>query len=90
MKRENEQLYEQVVLKARKKGMFVILDPAPAEGITVRALEYTDLITPNRQETKQLTGIDVTDVETANQAAKYFESIGVKNAIIKLGDQGSL
>ncbi|MBT2725836.1 ribokinase [Bacillus sp. ISL-75] len=85
---------EEVVIEsmkqARKKGMYVILDPAPAEGITVRALEYADLITPNRQETKQLTGIDVTDVDTAYKAAKYFDSMGVKNAIIKMADQGSL
>jgi ribokinase len=76
--------------QARKKGMFVILDPAPAEGISVQALEYADLITPNRQETKHLTGIDVTDVDSALMAAKYFESIGVKNSIIKMADQGSL
>jgi ribokinase len=76
--------------QARKKGMFVILDPAPAEGITVLALEYADLITPNRQETKHLTGIDVTDMDSALTAAKYFDSIGVKNSIIKMADQGSL
>ena len=85
---------EEVVIEsmkqARKKGMFVILDPAPAEGITVRALEYADLITPNKQETKHLTGIDVTNVDSALKAAKYFDSIGVKNSIIKMADQGSL
>lgn len=85
-----EKVVIQSMIEARKKGMFVILDPAPAEGITVRALEYADLIIPNRQETKQLTGIDVTDIETANKAAKYFEHMGVKKSIIKMADKGSL
>lgn len=84
-----EVIIESMIL-ARKKGMYVILDPAPAEGITVRALEYADLIVPNRQETKQLTGIDVTCVDTAYKAAKYFELMDVKNSIIKMAERGSL
>jgi ribokinase len=80
----------EAMLEARKKEMFVILDPAPAEGITERALEYADVIVPNLQETKQLTGIDVTSVDTAYKAAKYFELMGVKNSIIKMAEKGSL
>jgi ribokinase len=75
---------------AKAKGMFVILDPAPAEGITIKALDYADLITPNRQETEHLTGIDVTDIDSALQAAKAFEKMGVKNSVIKMGDKGSV
>ncbi len=76
--------------EAKKRGMFVILDPAPAEGITVRALDYADLIVPNLQETKTLTGVDVTDIESAITAARYLENIGVKNSIIKLAGKGSV
>lgn len=75
---------------AKEKGMYVILDPAPAEGITVKALDYADVITPNRQETKQLVGIDVSDIESALQAATAFEKMGVKNSIIKMADKGSV
>ncbi|WP_404331844.1 ribokinase [Mesobacillus maritimus] len=75
---------------AKEKGMFVILDPAPAEGITIKALDYADLITPNRQETEHLTGIDVTDIDSALQAAKAFEKMGVKNSVIKMADKGSV
>ncbi|MFC0272827.1 ribokinase [Metabacillus herbersteinensis] len=85
-----EEVVLESMIEARSKGMFIILDPAPAEGITVRALEYADLIVPNRQETKQLTGIDVTDVDSAYKAAKYFELIGVENSIIKMAEKGSL
>lgn len=75
---------------AKQKGMYVILDPAPAEGITIKALDYADLITPNRQETKHLVGIDVTDIDSALEAAKAFEKMGVKNSIIKMADKGSV
>ncbi|WP_102026665.1 ribokinase [Salirhabdus sp. Marseille-P4669] len=75
---------------AKQKGMYVILDPAPAEGITVKALDYADVITPNRQETYHLLGIDVQDVESALEAAKGFEKMGVRNSIIKMGSKGSV
>ncbi|WP_163527852.1 ribokinase [Halobacillus ihumii] len=78
------------MIEARKKGMFVVLDPAPADGITERALQYADIIVPNKQETKQLTGIDVTDLDSAHQAAEYFNRIGIKCSIIKMGSKGSL
>ncbi|ANB56074.1 ribokinase [Anoxybacillus sp. B7M1] len=79
----------QSMIEAKRKGMFVILDPAPAEGITVRAWEHADLIIPNRQETKELTGIDVMSVDTAYEAAKHFQLMGVKNLIIKMANKGS-
>lgn len=75
---------------AKERGMYVILDPAPAEGITIKALDYADIITPNRQETHHLLGIDVTDVNSAVEAGKGFEKMGVKNSIIKMGDNGSV
>src|SRR5699024_3101526 len=75
---------------AKKKGMYVILDPAPAEGITIKALDYADIITPNQQETHHMLGIDVVDVDSALAAAEAFENMGVKNSIIKIGDEGSV
>jgi ribokinase len=85
-----EETVIEAMVEARKKGMFVVLDPAPAEGITERALQYADVIVPNLQETKQLTGIDVTSIDAAYKAAKYFELMGVKNSIIKMAEKGSL
>ncbi|MBS4224285.1 ribokinase [Bacillus sp. FJAT-49682] len=77
--------------EAKNKGMFIILDPAPAEGVTKQALLYADLITPNLQETKQLTGIDVTSIETAIEAGEYFnQHLGVKNSVIKMAEKGAL
>ncbi|MEC0694333.1 PfkB family carbohydrate kinase [Bacillus atrophaeus] len=85
-----EEAVIEAMIQARNKKMFFILDPAPAGGITGRALQYADLIVPNKQETKQLTGIEVTDRDSAHQAAEYFDQIGIKNSIIKMGEKGSL
>lgn len=79
------------MMEAKSKGMFVILDPAPAEGVTKQALLYADVITPNLQETKHLTGIEVTSIETAIEAGKYFDqSFGIKKSVIKMADKGAL
>ncbi|GGJ91051.1 ribokinase [Lentibacillus kapialis] len=75
---------------AKEKGMYVILDPAPAEGITIKALDYADIVTPNRQETYYMLGIDVVDIDNALMAAETFENMGIKNSIIKMGDKGSV
>lgn len=74
---------------AQKAGVTVILDPAPVHGNLPNNLyALTDIITPNAVEATQLTGIDVTTPEGANQAAQALRQRGVKTAIVKLGDRG--
>lgn len=75
---------------AKEKGMFVILDPAPADGYFEEALQYADVITPNQQETEKISGIVVKDQESALKAAQAIEKLGVKNSIIKMGSKGNL
>jgi len=75
---------------AREKGMYVILDPAPVEGITAEAFPYANLVVPNSNETQHITGIDVTDVESALLAAKKIHHMGVPDVIVKMGGQGCL
>lgn len=76
--------------KAKKNGVLVILDPKPAKNITMRVLEATDIIIPNEQETKYMTGIEVKNIEEAIQAGRYFESLGIPRSIIKMGRRGAL
>jgi ribokinase len=76
--------------QARQHGVYVILDPAPAEGLTIDMLTYADLVTPNRQETKHFTGIDVFNDDSALAAAQQLHRSGVKNCIIKMAEKGSL
>ncbi|MFR7590678.1 MAG: ribokinase [Longibaculum sp.] len=75
---------------AKEKGMFVILDPAPAGAYFPEVLKYADVITPNQQETEMITGIHVDSQESAIKAAKKIQELGVQNSIIKMGDKGNL
>ncbi|MFM1651451.1 ribokinase [Brevibacillus sp. B_LB10_24] len=85
-----EEAVIQAMTKARASGLCVILDPAPAEGVTVRTLDLADVVIPNRQEARHLTGIDPVDAESALDAARYFAGMGVKQSIIKMGEGGAL
>lgn len=75
---------------AKERNMYVILDPAPADGIFDEAFQYADLITPNKQETKRITGIEVTDEASALEAAKKINELGISDVIVKMGENGSL
>ncbi|WP_256013919.1 ribokinase [Desertivirga xinjiangensis] len=67
----------------------VILNPAPARELPQSLLEGLYLITPNETEAEMLTGIAVTDEETASKAAEKLKSLGVANVIITLGSKGA-
>lgn len=75
---------------AREKGMYVILDPAPVEGITPEAFPYANLVVPNSNETQHITGIEITDAASALRAAKKIHRMGVADVIVKMGGQGCL
>ena len=67
----------------------VILNPAPAQNLPDHLLRQLYCITPNETEAALLTGIQVTDTPSANQAAQQLIEKGVKNVIITLGANGA-
>lgn len=71
-------------------GVKVVLDPAPAQTIPEELLNRLYLITPNKGEAELLTGVKITDSESAKEAAKAIADRGVENVIITLGSKGSL
>lgn len=75
---------------AKEKNMFIILDPAPADGYFEEALTYADCVTPNQQETEKISGIKVETYDDAVKAAKIIHEKGAKTVIIKMGDKGNL
>lgn len=76
--------------KAHDAGVIVILDPAPARELPPELYSLIDIITPNETELSILTGIAVTDVETATEAITKLQTLGVTTAIAKLGGKGVL
>ena len=69
---------------AAEAGVRVILNPAPApaEPLSEELMKNLYLITPNRSEASRISGIEVTNMESAQRAAKAIYDMGPKNVII--------
>jgi ribokinase len=81
---------EYVAEMANNKGIKVILNPAPAQALSDQLLKNLYIIIPNKSEAEILSGIKVTDFETARQAADIISAKGVDIVVITLGSQGAL
>jgi ribokinase len=75
---------------ARAAGTITILNTAPAAPLDDSLLALCDYVTPNESEASALTGIEVTDVDSARKAATALLKRGAGAAVITLGAQGSL
>ena len=81
---------EYVAEIANKKGIKVILNPAPARALSNNLLKHLFIIIPNKSEAEILSGIKVFDIESAKQAANIISAKGVNIVVITLGAQGAL
>lgn len=70
-------------------GKKVILNPAPATDLPEDIFPCLYIITPNETEAEILTGIKVTDEESAEKAAEILKGKGVEIVIITLGSAGA-
>ncbi len=70
-------------------GKKVILNPAPARELPDELLKKLYVITPNETEAELLTGIKVTDMASAEKAAKILINKGVQIVILTLGSKGA-
>jgi ribokinase len=75
-------------LAARRRGVAVILDPAPARALRPELYAAADIITPNETEAAALAGLAVNDQHDAERAARVLLDRGVRAAVIKLGSKG--
>ena len=74
---------------ARKVGVKVILDPAPAQkDLPEELYPLIAILTPNQVEAAQLVGFPVNDQDSAKKAAEILLQKGVKCAVVKLGSKG--
>jgi ribokinase len=81
---------EYVAEMANRKGIKVILNPAPARALSDNLLKHLYIIIPNKSEAEILSGIRVSDIESAKQAADIISAKGVGIVVITLGSQGAL
>ncbi|MFH1885034.1 MAG: ribokinase [Planctomycetota bacterium] len=75
---------------ANNCGVPFILDPAPAQELRPELLKMVDVLTPNETEAQILTGIEVTNEDSARTAAKKLLEYGVKSVILTMGAKGFL
>jgi len=80
---------EHIAMKAVQKNKKVILNPAPATTLSSELLRNIYLITPNETEAELLTGVKVTDKNSALNAAKILHGKGVGVVIITMGAAGA-
>lgn len=81
------------VAKAVKAaGGTVLLDPAPVGDASRMAdlISLSEIISPNETEAAEITGIEPTDIASAEAAARKLLERGPKIVIVKLGGRGSL
>ena len=76
----------QIAFRNKKK---VILNPAPAQKLSDSILKTINILTPNETEAEILTGVKVTNIETAEEAAQILKNRGVEIVIITMGANGA-
>ncbi len=81
---------ERALRCAKARGMTTILNPAPAHSVSENLLRHVDILTPNETEAKALTGIEVCDPGSAEEAARALLTRGPRAIIVTLGALGAL
>lgn len=75
---------------AHGAGITTILNPAPAAELPDELLKLTDICIPNETEASILTGITVSDIESAVTAGKRLQQRGPRTVIVTLGEDGAV
>lgn len=75
---------------AHAAGVRVVLNPAPVSTEIISWLPLVDILTPNETEASVLSGIEVTDSDSARQAARKIAELGARQIIITMGSRGAL
>ncbi len=78
------------VTLAARRGVPVILNPAPARRLPAGLLRQVSVLTPNETEAEILTGLAVNSGTAAVRAARSLLALGVKNVVMTLGARGAL
>ena len=74
---------------ARRQGVPVILNPAPAQDLPDALLRRVWILTPNESEASTLSGLTVRDEATAGKAAAKLRQRGASAVIVTLGARGA-
>jgi ribokinase len=75
-----------------ERGLTVVLDPAPAPTTAFPEAFWgaIEVVTPNETEARLITGVAVTDADSAARAGRWFVDRGVVRAVVTLAGQGAV
>ena len=82
--------FAEAVRLAKASGARVVLDPAPGFPLPDEILAQLDLVRPNALEARAMTGLEVTDRESARQAAHHLVQRGARAAAVQAGGEGDV
>lgn len=74
---------------ARERGVFVVLDPAPAQMLPDELYKLVDLLTPNANETATLLDRLLPDDGAVIAAAQELQQRGARAVLLKRGEHGA-
>jgi len=74
--------------EARKRGLPVMLNPAPARPLDDELVGLVSILTPNAPEAESLTGVSVSGESGVRRAADILRQRGPRVVVITLGDRG--
>lgn len=75
---------------ADRKHKKVVLNPAPAQPLSPELLRQVYILTPNETEAEMISGVKVTHLSSAMEAARVIHEMGVTWVVITLGSKGAL
>ena len=75
---------------ASESGVPVIINPSPQQTLPDELFSLASIMIPNRSEASKLTGVDVNDFDSAEEAARKLADKGVETVIITMGHRGAL
>lgn len=76
--------------QARAAGARTILDAGPARKLPPDLLRHVDVVSPNRSETEAILDMEVGGDEELGAATRRLQSLGPKEVVLKLGEEGAL
>lgn len=80
---------EHAARMAHRKGVKVVLNPAPAHALSDSLLGDLYMLIANETEAEFISGTQITDMDSVARAADIISAKGVENVVITLGSKGA-
>jgi ribokinase len=79
---------ERAIDIAKKSGIKVLLNPAPARELSDELLLKVDIFTPNETECEIITGLSIRNIADAGKAIEFLVAKGIPQVIVTMGGKG--